>query len=31
MGEKGEGFTRTTIKNTWTKTRGLGSSGGRWG
>ena len=31
MGEKGEGFARTIIKDTWTITRGCGNSGGRWG
>ena len=34
MGEKGEGFSGTTIKDTWTKTRGVESrEGGRdgWG
>ena len=31
MGEKGEGFTGTTIKDTWTKTRGAANRGGRWG
>ena len=31
MGEKGEGFTGTTIKDTWTITRGDGNRGGRWG
>ena len=25
MGEKGEGFTGTTIKDTWTVTRGYGN------
>ena len=29
MGEKGEGFTGTTIKDTWTKTKGSGRLG--WG
>ena len=31
MGEKGEGFTGTTIKITWTITRWGGNRGGRWG
>ena len=32
MGEKGEGFTGTIIKDTWTKPRGRGvTRGGRWG
>ena len=31
MGGKGEGFSGTTIKDTWTKPRGGGSKGGRWG
>ena len=31
MGEKGEGFTGTTIKDTWTVTRGGGNRGSRWG
>ena len=31
MGEKGEGFTGTTIKDTWTKTRQDGTWGGIWG
>ena len=31
MGEKGEGFTGTIIKDTWTITRGGGNRGGRWG
>ena len=31
MGGKGEGFRGTTIKDTWTKTRGSGNRGGRWG
>ena len=30
MGEKGDGFSGTTIKDTWTKPRGV-ESGGRWG
>ena len=30
MGEKGEGFTGATIKDTWTTTRGL-EMGGRLG
>ena len=30
MGGKGEGFSGTTIKDTWTKPRGCGSKGGRW-
>ena len=31
MGEKGEGFTGTIIKDTWTKSRGEGGGGGgRW-
>ena len=32
MGERGEGFLGTTIKDTWTKPRwGGGVRGGRWG
>ena len=31
MGEKGEGFTGTIIKDTWTTTRRGGNRGGRWG
>ena len=31
MGEKGEGFAGTTIKDTWTITRGGGNRGGGWG
>ena len=31
MGEKGEGFTGTIIKGTWTITGGAGNRGGRWG
>ena len=31
MWEKGEGFTGTTIKYTWTITRGVGNWGRRWG
>ena len=31
MGRKGEGVSGTTIKDTWTKTRGSGIRGGRWG
>ena len=31
MGKKGEGFTGTIIKDTWTITRGGGNRGGRWG
>ena len=31
MVENGEGFTGTTIKDIWTKTRGGGNRGGRWG
>ena len=34
MGEKGEGFTETTIKDTWTKPRGVESGEGNgdgWG
>ena len=31
IGEKGEGFSGTTIKDTWTKPRGGVSKGGRWG
>ena len=31
MGEKGEGFTGTTIKDIWTKPRGSGNRAGRWG
>ena len=30
MGEKGEGFTGTTIKDTWTIKRVCGNRGGRW-
>ena len=29
MGESGEGFSGTSIKDTWTKPRGCGSKGGR--
>ena len=31
MGDKGEGFTRTIIKDTWTITRSGGNRGRRWG
>ena len=31
MGEKGERFTGTTVKDTWTITMGSGNSKGRWG
>ena len=31
MGEKGEEFSGTTIKDTWTKPTGGGIRGGRWG
>ena len=31
MGEKGEGFSGTTMKDTWTKLRGDGIRGGRCG
>ena len=31
MGEKGEEFTETCVNDTWTKTRGGGYRGGRWG
>ena len=31
MGVRSKGFTGTTIKDTWTKTRGGGITGGRWG
>ena len=31
MGEKREGFSATTIKDTWTKPRRGGIRGGRWG
>ena len=31
MGGNGEGFTGTTIKDTWTKTRGIVNKGGRRG
>ena len=31
MGGKGEGFTGTIIKGTWTTTRGGGTGGGRQG
>ena len=31
MGEKEEGFSGTTVKDTWTKPRLGGSKGGRWG
>ena len=31
IGEKGEGFGRTTIKDTWTITRAGGNRGERWG
>ena len=31
MGEKEDGFSGTTVKDTWTKPRGGGSKGGRWG
>ena len=30
-GGKGEGFSGTTTKYTWTKTRHCGITGGRWG
>ena len=30
-GERREGFSGTTIKNTWTKPRVGGIRGGRWG
>ena len=30
-GEKGQGFSGTTIKDTWTKPRRGGIRGGRWG
>ena len=30
-GRKGEGFSGTTIKDTWIKLRGGGNRGGRWG
>ena len=29
-GQWGEGITGTTIKDTWTKSRGVGGGGGRW-
>ena len=31
MGKREEGFSGTTIKDTWTKPRGSGIRGGRWG
>ena len=31
MGGKGECFSGTTIRDTWTKPRGSGIRGGRWG
>lgn len=31
MGEKGEGFIVTTIKDTWTITRQGGNKGRKWG
>ena len=31
MGRIGEGFSGTTIKDTWTKPKEGGSRGGRWG
>ena len=31
MGEKGEGFTGTIIKDTWTIAGADGNRGGRWG
>ena len=31
MGEKGEGFLGTTIKDTWTKPNGGRIKGGKWG
>ena len=34
MGEKGEGFSGSSIENAWTKPRGVGSGvgdGGSWG
>ena len=30
-GEKGEGFSGTTIKDTWTKPKGVRIKGGKWG
>ena len=30
MGGRREGFLGTTIKDTWTKPRGVGIRGGRW-
>ena len=31
MGERGEGFTGTTMEDTWTTINGGGNRGGRWG
>ena len=31
MGEKGERFSGTTIKDTWTKPKAVKIEGGRWG
>ena len=31
VGGKGEGFSETTLKDTWTKPRGSGIREGRWG
>ena len=31
MGDRGEGFTGTIIKDTWTITSGGGNRGRRWG
>ena len=30
-GKRGQGFSGTTIKNSWTKPRRCGITGGRWG
>ena len=31
MGAKGEGFSGTSIKDTWTKPKGARVKGGKWG
>ena len=31
MGQKGKGFSGTSKKDTWTKPKGGGIRGGRWG
>ena len=30
MGERGEGFSETSVKDTWTKPKGDGIMGGKW-